>query len=130
MQQHNFQCEICDSSDKTLNIHHGYYLSGLKPWEYPEESLHCLCEDCHKQTQSLLTLIKKSLTDCNILSQVFGYISALEMQSEPFRTIEVLDYEMACGIGDAYGIKPERIINALWECSIDSYTLNKLKSEK
>ncbi len=32
---------------KGLNIHHKYYISGLKPWEYNNDALETLCEDCH-----------------------------------------------------------------------------------
>ena len=32
-----------------LNIHHKYYIQGHKPWEYDNEALVTLCEDCHKK---------------------------------------------------------------------------------
>ena len=32
-----------------LNIHHTYYIEGHKPWEYENEALVTLCEDCHKK---------------------------------------------------------------------------------
>lgn len=32
-----------------LNIHHNYYIQGLKPWEYEDDkALITLCENCHK----------------------------------------------------------------------------------
>lgn len=34
---------------KGLNIHHTYYIEGRKPWEYENEALVTLCEDCHKK---------------------------------------------------------------------------------
>ena len=34
---------------KGLNIHHTYYIEGKKPWEYEDEALETLCEDCHKK---------------------------------------------------------------------------------
>lgn len=34
---------------KGLNVHHKYYMQGLKPWEYPNDALITLCEDCHKK---------------------------------------------------------------------------------
>lgn len=34
---------------KGLNIHHTYYIKGYKPWEYDNEALVTLCEDCHKK---------------------------------------------------------------------------------
>jgi hypothetical protein len=32
-----------------LNIHHTYYVRGHKPWEYDNEALVTLCENCHKK---------------------------------------------------------------------------------
>lgn len=32
-----------------LNIHHKYYIQGHKPWEYNNDALVTLCEDCHKK---------------------------------------------------------------------------------
>ena len=50
----NFECEHpgCEYSldeNNHLNVHHTYYESGLKPWEYPIESLQCLCERHHEE---------------------------------------------------------------------------------
>ena len=51
----SFLCEMCGDADRQLQIHHSYYERGLKPWEYPDESLHCLCEPCHKEAQRVMT---------------------------------------------------------------------------
>lgn len=32
---------------KVLNVHHKYYVNGNNPWEYDNEALVTLCEDCH-----------------------------------------------------------------------------------
>lgn len=32
-----------------LNVHHKYYVNGLNPWDYPDEDLITLCEECHKK---------------------------------------------------------------------------------
>ena len=34
---------------KGLNVHHTYYVKGHKPWEYENDALVTLCEDCHKK---------------------------------------------------------------------------------
>lgn len=34
---------------KGLNIHHNYYVRGKKPWEYTNDALVTLCEDCHRK---------------------------------------------------------------------------------
>lgn len=34
---------------KGLNVHHRYYIKGKAPWEYEDDALITLCEDCHKK---------------------------------------------------------------------------------
>lgn len=51
-----FQCESCLLKTVTLNVHHGYYERGLAPWEYPNDTLFCLCKPCH-QTSSMISLL-------------------------------------------------------------------------
>lgn len=40
-------CLRCGDSESLLHVHHGYYVFGLDPWEYPDESLHTYCVTCH-----------------------------------------------------------------------------------
>jgi hypothetical protein len=48
MNRDNFTCKICGSKVKTLNVHHWRYTAGKEPWEYPENLLITVCNDCHK----------------------------------------------------------------------------------
>jgi 5-methylcytosine-specific restriction endonuclease McrA len=50
MQRAGFGCEWCGAKDKTLEVHHGYYTRS-EPWDYPDNTLYCLCGDCHKQAE-------------------------------------------------------------------------------
>jgi hypothetical protein len=43
----NFKCLICESPERTLHVHHSYYIPGRNPWDYPNWSLMTLCKDCH-----------------------------------------------------------------------------------
>lgn len=40
-------CTVCGAEDKTLHVHHAYYVSERQPWEYPAWCLATVCEDCH-----------------------------------------------------------------------------------
>ncbi len=42
-----FKCQDC-GNDKNLEVHHCYYKFGLEPWQYPIDSLRCLCSSCHE----------------------------------------------------------------------------------
>lgn len=51
-----WKCEACGVSqgpNSELTIHHVYYISRLKAWEYPKSLLECLCWKCHKERQLL-----------------------------------------------------------------------------
>ena len=41
-------CACCQDSESTLHVHHKQYLKGREPWEYDNDQLDVLCEDCHK----------------------------------------------------------------------------------
>lgn len=43
-----WRCERCGSEEDSLHAHHGSYLKGFKPWEYPNKMYHCLCDNCHE----------------------------------------------------------------------------------
>lgn len=47
LQRDNFSCQMCASEEKTLNVHHLYYISGREVWNYPDWALSTLCEECH-----------------------------------------------------------------------------------
>ena len=55
---------------KGLNVHHKYYVNGLKPWEYDNDALITLCQDCHmKEHQTKSTPVYRSLYS----KQLHGY---------------------------------------------------------
>lgn len=45
----NWTCQFCGNTDKTLAVHHLEYIKGNCPWEYNNESLLTICDDCHNQ---------------------------------------------------------------------------------
>lgn len=48
MEIHDFQCELCQSENSPLNVHHKVYFKNKEPWEYKNHQLSCLCESCHQ----------------------------------------------------------------------------------
>lgn len=48
LERDEWTCQKCLNSEATLHIHHRYYLKDTDPWDYPEESLVTLCEECHQ----------------------------------------------------------------------------------
>lgn len=76
-----FSCEQCGSIDRTLHVHHSYYERGLKPWDYPDSSLHALCEVCHDLAQRTLL----------ILHRVIGRLS-----------LDEIEFVLGCAIAVAF----------------------------
>ena len=60
-QRDEFRCWHCLHTDKPLSVHHFYYEFGRKPWEYENESLLTLCEDCHKETQEAEKRLRRQI---------------------------------------------------------------------
>ena len=50
----NWTCESCGTKTETLHAHHGYYKRKTEPWDYPDYTMHVLCESCHGEMQALL----------------------------------------------------------------------------
>ena len=65
MELAGFTCEDCGAKDKPLNVHHSVYHKGRNPWEYPNNLLRCVCEDCHQRREDLLHDIRVSLGRCS-----------------------------------------------------------------
>lgn len=106
LQRNCFSCFECGAKDKTLHVHHGYYERGLAPWEYPDNSLHCLCEDCHERAQGALTKLHRvvgHLTGDDV-DRLQGYAQALISQYHPSVEVVIHSYAVACGVGSFYHI--------------------------
>lgn len=48
MDRDGWACRRCNSTTKTLNVHHIEYFGRLEPWNYPDHMLITLCEDDHE----------------------------------------------------------------------------------
>lgn len=132
LERANFECEDCGEKNVTLHIHHQYYKKDLAPWEYPDESLHCLCENCHKKAQNIRSLIQEQIGKIELsdMETLLGYALALETQWYPMAVIDVFSYEVALGVAQCWGLTPEEVIDALQEGKIDGYRLNELSEAK
>jgi len=61
LERDNFQCTLCGCTDKQLQVHHGYYDPWKRLWEYEDDTLYTLCEDCHKNSQRLLAEVHRHI---------------------------------------------------------------------
>jgi hypothetical protein len=61
LQRDDWKCVECRSMDRTLHVHHKLYRKGAKPWEYSDEELHTLCEDCHEKHHEIRKHLDEAL---------------------------------------------------------------------
>jgi hypothetical protein len=69
LEDRDWTCERCRSKEKTLNVHHSVYHKGFDPWEYSNDDLIVLCEDCHKTIHTLLQTVQKTICECAYYTQ-------------------------------------------------------------
>jgi hypothetical protein len=74
-------CQRCYDTESTLHVHHLRYLEGKDPWDYPDEYLITLCEECHEYEGSvqpgnesdLLAMIRPLFLADDIYSLTSGF---------------------------------------------------------
>lgn len=137
MQLADFTCEDCGAKDKTLNVHHAYYEKDKAPWEYPTESLHCLCETCHKKWDAWRCNLRR-LTGCAELAdlpRIFAYAAGLQMSSFPDDRLRLGTITIAEGLAAAWGLTVDDILCNVppgddGETWVDGHILLRLRNEK
>lgn len=61
MERDGFVCRECGDGDKTLHVHHLYYMKGLEPWEYEGAALITLCDRCHAFAEVRSGYVKRNI---------------------------------------------------------------------
>lgn len=131
LQIHEWACEECGATDKTLHVHHTYYERGLAPWEYPIESLHALCEDCHRKAQDRMLLLHRQIGRLELydMERLHGYALGLEAWAQPLSVLDVFSHEVAMGVADCWRLHVNAVVDALVEGRIDGYGLVRLTEQ-
>lgn len=81
MQRDGFKCQNCNANDITLNVHHACYLKGREPWEYDDDILITLCEECHKRIETQKIELLKICVFPSVMDAVliFARVSQTEL---------------------------------------------------
>jgi len=137
MQRDEFSCSYCGSSNKTLNVHHTYYEKGNAPWEYPTESLHCLCEGCHDKFEAINLEFKRQLGRLHPsdVVQLLGYAQAIQAKRDycdELLKFEITTYEHAQGFVDGFCCvaTPEELIDVLDGSNLTVMDLDVVEGQK
>lgn len=81
LERDKFICQECNRKWPELHVHHKYYKINTGPWDYPDDALITLCDNCHRQThyqlnsgldKSRLAYIKKLGEEMGIIFRVFN----------------------------------------------------------
>lgn len=57
----NWACRLCKSTENTLVVHHKLYLPNTEPWDYNDQYLTTLCENCHEYETANMEIAKEVL---------------------------------------------------------------------
>ena len=60
-----WQCTQCGEKDKTLHVHHAWYEPRKMPWDYPDEALSTLCEQCHGSAEKQRIRLLRAVAACH-----------------------------------------------------------------
>ena len=73
MQRDNFTCQHCGCTDKNLQVHHLWYSSLKKPWEYDNNSYLTLCCHCHELETEYNSDLYSSFCDLKTIAGQKGF---------------------------------------------------------
>lgn len=120
----NWECQVCGSGKKQLQVHHRTYKKGAAPWEYDDRDFSVLCDDHH----AAVTWEKKRLAEVldeyerlNLpLLAVIGYVGAA-VSSASDSTIETHSTEEAAGVAALVGCSVDDVLEArdVGSCVVD-----------
>lgn len=96
LQRDNFACTYCGDTKGTLFVHHGFYTAGKQPWEYPVDSLHTTCSECHSMADQVREELKSLNGSLSVKAQdaMTGMLSCLV--GFPDELIVALLQELSC----------------------------------
>lgn len=48
LERDNWKCRACGTTEKTLHVHHIFYMQDTEPWDVHDGLLITFCKDCHE----------------------------------------------------------------------------------
>jgi hypothetical protein len=81
MERDQFACCHCGDKEKTLNVHHRYYLKGKSPWDYDNDALLTVCEECHMAIEHAKQVAGIAISDDSAVRDFYRDITTPRMCS-------------------------------------------------
>lgn len=97
-----WNCQICHDSESTLVVHHRDYLPNTDPWDYPDDLLVTLCENCHEAERTqrpefehvLLEVLRKQFFSHDIFQLGHGFYK-MELLGSPEVAASVYEWALS-----------------------------------
>lgn len=95
LERDNFTCQECGVENKTLHVHHFNYIQNKKIWEYNNEMLITLCENCHKEKhlyqKMLIDIIKVKFTFTPSIVLLTKLVTSI-MDNDILKLYDIINY--------------------------------------
>lgn len=118
MEASGFTCSGCGSDEKTLHVHHKAYRKGAEPWDYEDDELECLCEDCHKGIHAIrdeISTLMGRLDSARVL-RLWGYFVAMLHDPNDAKARPAIDGKnVGQGYADFLGLHEETVLHMVAE---------------
>ena len=100
LQRDNYKCISCKNKGEEeeystmqlgeyLHVHHLIYKKGAAPWEYENDDLITLCDDCHKfitvKVESITKIIRRMCIDDDIAEQLEYLLKVISEIKNPWQ---------------------------------------------
>lgn len=102
MQRDKFSCQVCNNTEKTLNVHHRFYRKGAAPWEYEPSALVTLCEDCHSAAEQERDFIQQACAGPSYRQTFIARLISAQMATEDPRCSHLMNAmdSLACFLSE------------------------------
>lgn len=88
----NFACQKCGDTKSTLHVHHYYYDKYMNLWEYEDEFLVTLCEECHTEQESIQIAVIKQISKYGV--KLWGYLAMVYFGKKMFKDMKKHNKEL------------------------------------
>jgi hypothetical protein len=133
MERDEWTCKTCGDTKATLTVHHKSYrmVDGkfVDIWDYPDEDLITLCEECHSKEESDLNMHKK-----NMFFAMRGYCETADVMLKAVRIFKSInsEYSRRVNIDDVNRIDDfvkETFVRKIPPCGVNGLTMSEMLEE-
>ena len=91
LERDDFTCLNCGEDKKPLNVHHTKYEFGKEIWDYENNTLITVCEECHKYLGDLKKDIKSIIDTHFKIGFVLEYLHNILVDLSCFKAQELIE---------------------------------------